>query len=70
MEPLLDDAERQIFEITGDHVKIDVVPTKELVMAAIEQIEKVYENRGSVTGLPTGFIELDHMTRAGSTRLK
>jgi replicative DNA helicase len=62
VEPLLDDAERQIFEITGDHVKLDVVPTKELVMAAIEQIEKVYENRGSVTGLPTGFTEFDHMT--------
>jgi replicative DNA helicase len=62
VEPLLDDAERQIFEITGDHVKIDVVPTKDLVMQAIEQIEKVYENRGSVTGLPTGFTELDQMT--------
>jgi replicative DNA helicase len=62
VEPLLDDAERQIFEITGDHVKIDVVPTKDLVMQAIEQIEKVYENRGSVTGLPTGFTEFDHMT--------
>src|SRR5580704_8756744 len=62
VEPLLDDAERQIFEITGDHVKIDVVPTKDLVMEAIEQIEKLYENRGSVTGLPTGFLELDRMT--------
>ena len=62
VEPLLDDAERQIFEITGDHVKIDVVSTKDLVMQAIEQIEKVYENRGSVTGLPTGFTEFDHMT--------
>ena len=62
VEPLLDDAERQIFEITGDHVKIDVAPTKDLVMAAIEQIEKIYENRGSVTGLPTGFTEFDHMT--------
>src|SRR6202048_3734368 len=62
IEPLLDDAERQIFEITGDHVKIDVVPTKELVMEAIEQIEKIYENRGSVTGLPTGFTEFDRMT--------
>jgi replicative DNA helicase len=31
-------------------------------MQAIEQIEKVYENRGSVTGLPTGFTEFDHMT--------
>jgi len=62
VEPLLDDAERQIFEITGDHVKIDVVATKDLVIQAIEQIEKVYENRGSVTGLPTGFTEFDHMT--------
>lgn len=62
VEPLLDDAERQIFEITGDHVKIDVVPTKDLVMEAIEQIEKIYENRGSVTGLPTGFTEFDRMT--------
>jgi replicative DNA helicase len=36
--------------------------TKELVMEAIEQIERLYENRGSVTGLPTGFVELDRMT--------
>lgn len=62
VEPLLDDAERQIFEITGDHVKVDIVPAKELAMEAIEHIEKIYENRGSVTGLPTGFTELDHMT--------
>jgi replicative DNA helicase len=31
-------------------------------MEAIEQIERLYENRGSVTGLPTGFVELDRMT--------
>src|SRR4029077_15948245 len=62
VEPLLDDAERPIFYITGDHVKIDVVPAKDLVMQANEQIEKVYENRGSVTGLPTGFTEFDQMT--------
>ena len=43
-------------------LKIDVVSTKDLVMQAIEQIEKVYENRGSVTGLSTGFTEFDHMT--------
>ena len=62
IEPLLDDAEKEIFAITGEHVKTDIVPTKDLVMEAIEQIEKLYENRGSVTGLPTGFIELDRMT--------
>ena len=62
IEPLLDQAEKEIFAITGEHVKTEIVPTKELVMEAIEQIEKLYENRGSVTGLPTGFIELDRMT--------
>src|ERR1700736_4209448 len=62
VEPLLDDAERQIFEITGAHVKIDFFPTKELVMEAIEQIEKIYENGGSVTGLHTGFTDFDRMT--------
>src|ERR1700761_5084416 len=62
IEPLLDQAEKEIFAITGEHVKTEIVPTKELVMEAIEQIEKLYETRGSVTGLPTGFIELDRMT--------
>jgi replicative DNA helicase len=62
LEALLDDAEREIFAITGEHVKTDVIPTKDLVMAAIEQIEKLYEKRNAVTGIPTGFIELDRMT--------
>ncbi|HWY91731.1 MAG TPA: replicative DNA helicase [Chthoniobacterales bacterium] len=62
IEPLLDDAEKEIFAITGDHVKTEIVATKDLIMAAIEQIEKLYENRGSVTGIPTGFVELDRMT--------
>src|ERR1700738_3787306 len=62
VEPLLDEAEKEIFAITGEHVKTEIVPTKDLVMEAIEQIEKLYENRGSVTGLPTGFTEFDRMT--------
>src|ERR1700730_5455458 len=62
MAQLLDEAEKEIFAITGEHVKTEIVPTRDLVMEAIEQIEKLYENRGSVTGLPTGFVELDRMT--------
>src|SRR5215469_8466699 len=62
IEPLLDDAEKEIFAITGEHVKTELVPTKDLVMETIEQIEKLYEKRGSVTGLSTGFKELDRMT--------
>jgi len=35
---------------------------KDQVMEAIESIEKLYERRGSITGLPTGYSELDKMT--------
>src|SRR6516162_8688993 len=52
IEPLLDDAEKEIFAITGQHVNTEIVATKDLVMAAIERIERLYENRGSVTGIP------------------
>jgi replicative DNA helicase len=62
IEPLLDDAEKEIFAITGQHVNTEIVATKDLVMATIEQIEKLYENRGSITGIPTGFGDLDKMT--------
>src|SRR5215831_18458137 len=62
IEPLLDDAEKEIFAITGEHVNTEIVATKDLVMATIEQIEKLYENRGSLTGIPTGFGDLDKMT--------
>ena len=62
LEPLLDEAEREIFAVTGENVKTDLIPTKELVLDAIDQIEKLYENRGAPTGLPTGFVELDRMT--------
>src|SRR5215467_4885796 len=62
IEPLLDDAEKEIFAITGQHVNTEIVATKDLVMATIEQIEKLYENRGSLTGIPTGFGDLDKMT--------
>jgi len=47
IEQLLDEAEKEIFAITGEHVTTEIVPTKELVMEAIEQIEKLYESRGA-----------------------
>ena len=36
IEQLLDEAEKEIFAITGEHVTTEIVPTKELVMEAIE----------------------------------
>ena len=62
IDALVDDVEQQIFAITNQSVQLEVRPAKELVMEAIEEIERLYENRGAITGIPTGFIELDRMT--------
>ena len=47
--------------INEDRVK-EVPNMKEHVVQAIETIEQLYERRGALTGLPTGFTELDRMT--------
>jgi replicative DNA helicase len=62
IDALVDEVEQQIFSITNQSVQIEVRPTKQLVIEAVEEIERLYENRGAVTGIPTGFIELDRIT--------
>ena len=59
---LLDEVEQKIYEIAKDRFKNKVQSMKDQVMEAIESIEKLYERRGNITGLPTGFAELDKMT--------
>lgn len=59
---LLDEAERAIFEIADDRVRSGFVPLSTLVHQGFEAIEKLQERRGLVTGVPTGFDELDAMT--------
>jgi len=59
---LLDEVEQKIFSVGEDRFKSQDVPMKEQVMAAIESIEQLYERRGGITGISTGFAELDRMT--------
>lgn len=58
---LLDEVEREVLAINEDRVR-EVPNMKEHVVQAIETIEQLYERRGAITGLPTGFAELDKMT--------
>jgi len=59
---LLDEVEQRIFEISDQRVRSGIVPMKEVVMQAISSIEKLYQARGQVVGLATGFRVLDEMT--------
>jgi replicative DNA helicase len=59
---LLDEVEQKIFAVGEDRFKGQMLSMKDQVMEAIESIEKLYERKGGITGISTGFIELDRMT--------
>ncbi|MFH2138435.1 MAG: replicative DNA helicase [Candidatus Omnitrophota bacterium] len=59
---LLDKAERLIFEISNSKIKGGFVSVKDLIKDTIETIEKLYQRKTQVTGIPTGFEDLDRIT--------
>ncbi len=62
VESFLDDAERAIFEISERRVKPSFYPIKDIVKESFRTIEKLYEKKELITGVPSGFKELDRMT--------
>ena len=64
LEPdlLLDEAERAIFAIAEDRIRAGFVPLRDLVQGSFATIEKLQQNKGAITGVPSGFHDLDEMT--------
>lgn len=62
IEDIVDSAEKLIFEVADLKQKQRVVPIKDLVREGIENIDKLYQRKESITGLATGFSEIDKMT--------
>jgi len=62
VDSLLDEVEQKIFDVGEDRFKGQMLSMKDHAMQAIETIEKLYERKGSITGISTGFIEFDRMT--------
>src|SRR4029077_14277685 len=56
---LLDEVEQKIFAVGEDRFKGQMLSMKDQVMEAIESIEKLYERKGGITGISTGFAEFD-----------
>ncbi len=59
---LLDEAEKAIFEIADDRIRAGFVPLRDLVQSSFATIEQLQEHKGLVTGVPTGFTDLDEIT--------
>ena len=60
---ILDKAERMIFDITSHkHLETRSIPLKEIIKNSIEAIDSMYQRKENITGISTGFHELDTMT--------
>ena len=62
LEYILEDTEKKIFQLVQKRAANDFVPIRNVVMNAIDRIEMASKSRGNVTGIPTGFIDLDYRT--------
>jgi replicative DNA helicase len=60
---ILDEAESSIFSVADDRIKAGFVPMRDLVKESFPKIEQLFEQKRLVTGTPTGFVDLDEMTR-------
>lgn len=61
-EAILDEAERNIFEVAEDRIKEGFIHIKQFADPVLKMIEELDSRKGGVTGLPTGYPDLDNMT--------
>jgi len=59
---ILDNAESSIFELAEDRVKAGLISVKDIVRDNFERLEKIFKEGKSITGIPTGYVELDKLT--------
>ncbi len=60
LEEILEKTEKSVFELLEKRNTGEFVPIKQVVLNALERIEKASKSKGVVTGIPTGFIDLDY----------
>jgi replicative DNA helicase len=62
VEDFLDHVEREIFEVAEDRVRKSYFPIKEVIKASFETIDQLYKKKTLITGIPSGFMDLDTIT--------
>src|ERR1700744_5736338 len=60
-DAILDNAESSIFALAEDRVKAGLIPIKDIVRDNFERLEKIFREGKSITGISTGYAELDKL---------
>ncbi len=61
-DAILDGAESSIFALAEDRVRVGLLPIKDIVRDNFERLERIFREGKSITGIPTGYVELDKLT--------
>lgn len=62
VENILDQAEKKILDVSNRRIGQDFIPIKTIIFDAFNKIEQLYASKGGITGIPTGFKDLDRLT--------
>ena len=62
LDEIISKAEKGIFDLVKNRNKKGFTPINEVLALTFEQIEKLYNQKDAITGIPTGFIDLDSKT--------
>lgn len=60
LEAILETTEKSMFQLLQQRNAGEYVPIRQVVLNALDRIEKASKSKGTVTGIPTGFIDLDY----------
>ncbi|UCG38822.1 MAG: replicative DNA helicase, partial [bacterium] len=67
VDQLLDDAESRIFAISEQRIRSGFLSMRDIVKSSFKTIESLYEKKEHVTGVPTGFKDIDELTSGFQT---
>lgn len=62
IDGIIDEAEYSIFQISENKIRQTFFPIREIIKDSFRTIERLFEKKSLITGVPTGFEELDRLT--------
>ncbi|NIA11578.1 MAG: replicative DNA helicase [Nitrospiraceae bacterium] len=61
VDKILDEAEQKVFSVSQKHIRQDFIPIKPILSDAFDRIDELNKHKGTLRGLPTGFVGLDNI---------
>ncbi|MFF4777618.1 replicative DNA helicase [Microtetraspora fusca] len=63
VDDLVDRAQAEIYKVTERRSAEDYLPISEIMPGTLDELEEISRHQGALTGVPTGFVDLDRLTR-------